>query len=137
MPFYSLCVKPLVDILADYCSKPGCMQKWYADNSSAVDKLIIVKEWWLKLIEMRPKFSYFPEPSKSILVLKDHSLLQVATQLFADTEIEITCQGQRHLGAVIGSEDFKNNYVSSKVQKWVQDVSDLTKIATGSIVSLH
>ena len=89
MPFYSLCVKSLVDILANYCSKPGSMQKWYADDSSAVGKLIIVKEWWLKLIEMRPKFSYFPESSKYILVLKD----------FADTEIEITCQGQRHLGA--------------------------------------
>ena len=66
------------------------MQKWYADDSSAVGKLIIVKEWWLKLMEMRPKFSYFPEPSKYILVLKDHSSLQVATQLFADTEIENT-----------------------------------------------
>ena len=129
MPFYSLGTRPLVDILADSCSKPSCMQNWYADDSSAVGKLRMVKEWWLKLNEMGPRFGYFPEPTKCILILKDHSLLQVATQLFADTEMEITCQGQRHLGAVIGSEDFKNEYVSSKVQKWVQDVSDLARIA--------
>ena len=46
MPLYFLCVKPLDDILADYCSNPGCMQKWYADDSSAVGKqIIVIKEW--------------------------------------------------------------------------------------------
>ena len=129
MAFYALGTKPLIDTLANYCDQVNCKQNWYADDSSAIGKLKMVKEWWLKLNVMGPKFGYFPKPSKSFLVLKDKSMLQVATNLFADTEIQITCQGQRHLGAVIGSDDFRNKYIASKVKKWVQDVVDIAKIA--------
>ena len=37
--------------------------------------------------------------------------------------------GERHLGAVIGSLEFRENYVSSKVKKWVDDVTLISKIA--------
>ena len=33
------------------------------------------------------------------------------------------------MGAVIGSSDFKKSYVSNKIQKWTDDVLELTKIA--------
>ena len=33
------------------------------------------------------------------------------------------------MGAVIGSSEFKKSYVSGKVQKWTEDVIELTKIA--------
>ena len=34
------------------------------------------------------------------------------------------------MGAALGSEEFKELYVSNKVQKWVQDVEELAKIAS-------
>ena len=61
--------------------------------------------------------------------MKSEKLLPKAKALFADTEIQITSRGQRHLGAVIGSDDSKLQYVSEKVEKWVKDIEHLAKIA--------
>ena len=33
------------------------------------------------------------------------------------------------MGAVIGSEDFKEQYVTNKVRKWIEDVEELADIA--------
>ena len=43
--------------------------------------------------------------------------------------ITITTKGQKHLGAVIGSEDYKNSYVKGMVNEWVQEIQELSKIA--------
>ena len=50
-------------------------------------------------------------------------------QLFGVEGIKITVEGQRHIGASIGSDDFKREYVSKKVENWVNDVENLTVIA--------
>ena len=43
--------------------------------------------------------------------------------------MQITVEGERHIGAVLGSTAFKTNFVTDKVEKWVQDVEELAKIA--------
>ena len=65
-----------------------------------------------------------------MLIVKDPSMAPAAAELFADTGIQITCQGERHLGAAIGSKEFKNKYVSTKVNKWVADIEELADIAS-------
>ena len=129
MQFYALGVKPLVDSLAECTNKEFCKQAWYADDSSAAGKLQEVKTWWQQLNTLGPRYGYYPKASKSILIIKDESLLPLATELFAGYNIEITCQGERHLGAVIGNERFKAQFVNNKVKKWVLDVEALAKIA--------
>ena len=44
--------------------------------------------------------------------------------------MKIICDGERHLGAAIGSKEFRERYVSTKVAKWVKDVEELSTIAT-------
>ena len=44
-------------------------------------------------------------------------------------EIEITCEGQCHFGAAIGTDNFKKQYVESKVKKWIKDVEKLSVFA--------
>ena len=129
MAFYALGVKPLIDSLAVGTDPDKCRQSWYADDSSAAGLLSEVKTWWQQLNTFGPKFGYFPKASKSILIVKDESLLRHAMDLFAGTDIEITCSGQRHLGAVIGHQDFKEDYINQKIQKWVQDVKDGAEVA--------
>ena len=85
-----------------------CKQAWYADDSSAIGKLQEVKTWWLKLNEASRKFGYFPKVSKSVLILKNELLLPEAQELFAGCNIQITYLGERHLGAVVRTEDLKN-----------------------------
>ena len=74
-------------------------------------------------------YGYFPKASKTILILKDAALLPHAKMLFAKTGMKIITDGQRHLGAVIGSNQYRKYYVTEKVEKWVQDIKELSTIA--------
>ncbi len=49
--------------------------------------------------------------------------------MFQGSGLEIVSDGRRHLGAVIGSEQFRTTYVTEKVSKWVEDITELSKIA--------
>ena len=55
--------------------------------------------------------------------------LQVASEVFHDTGINITSEGRRHLGAAIGSKSFINNYMEEKVTQWDNEVNQLATIA--------
>ena len=52
----------------------------------------------------------------------------MARSLFEKTGVKITLEGERHLGAVIGSKEFKDQYVNNKVSGWVKDVHELSAI---------
>ena len=43
--------------------------------------------------------------------------------------MNITTEGQRHLGAVIGSPDFKSSYCNAKAMKWIEELTNLNNIA--------
>jgi hypothetical protein len=63
------------------------------------------------------------------LIVKNHSDLSRAKDLFEPQKVTITCEGERHLGAVVGSEEHRCKYVKDKVDSWVKDVIDLSDIA--------
>ena len=42
----------------------------FADDFTAAEKLKSVCQWWTKLLEIGPKFGYFPEPRKLWLITK-------------------------------------------------------------------
>ena len=65
-----------------------------------------------------------------IIIIKDESLRQKAESLFESTGVTITSSGERHIGAVVGTKEFREEYVRQKVKKWVTDVEKLAKIAT-------
>lgn len=88
-----------------------------------------MRKWWDELNRMGPKYGYFPKPSKTILIVKNPALLDHAKEMFAGSGINIDVEGERHLGAVIGSEEFKEQFVNKKVEKWIKDVEQLSFIA--------
>ena len=57
--------------------------------------------------------------------------IKKAKEVFKDTEVNITVDGhgERHLGAALGTEDFKNDFVTAKVDHWVNDIKQLSEIA--------
>ena len=73
-------------------------------------------------------YGYFPEPCKTVLVVKE-SVYSKAREAFDGTGVLITTEGQKHLGAVIGSEEFRCKYVSDLVTVWVKEVETLSDIA--------
>ena len=126
MAFYALATRPLMDVLAKI---NDIIQSWYADDTAACGGLENLKTWWDKLCEIGPSYGYFPNPSKTILVVKDNFNMPMARALFEQSGVKVTLTGERHLGAVIGSKEFKEKYVKDKVSGWVKDVEELALIA--------
>ena len=129
MAMYAVGTRPLINTLQERTDASKCQQVWYADDSSAAGKLREIRKWWDVLNEYGPKYGYFPKPSKTILILKDPQYLALANDLFANTGIKFSTTGERHLGAVIGSERYREEYVSTKVKNWIQDVEQLSSLA--------
>ena len=63
------------------------------------------------------------------MVLKDPGQLELTKQLFQNSPINITIAGKRHLGAAIGTDEFKNEYMDAKVQKWCSEIEKLSEFA--------
>ena len=65
---------------------------------------------------------------KAWLIVKSQEKTSEAKAIFGD-KINITSEGKRHLGAVIGSKVFKNEYCQDITGKWINEIEKLTKIA--------
>ena len=50
-------------------------------------------------------------------------------EVFKDTAVNVTVEGQKHLGAVIGSREYLEEYVSEKVTNWVSEITKLAEFA--------
>ena len=49
--------------------------------------------------------------------------------MFANSNVNITAEGKKHLGAVIRSTDYRDEYVKSSVKHWDNQLSILSTIA--------
>ena len=127
MAMYALAVVPLIKRLR--VAVPSVGQIWFADDATAVGKLKLLHKWWQILSSLGPNFGYFSNASKTVLIVKPH-LLTIAKSIFADTGMQITDQGQRHLGAALGSREFAEGFVAKKVCSWSSEVLALAEIAT-------
>jgi hypothetical protein len=123
--FYALGITPLVDLLAEI----NCKQIWYADDAGATGVFKHLKEWWDLLNKQGPKLGYFPEPTKSWLVVKPE-LKSEAEAVFKGTGVNITIEGRKYLGSPIGTEAYMDSFVTELINEWTQELLDLTKICS-------
>ena len=100
----------------------------FADDFSAAGSIRNLMQWWKILCDLGPKFGYFPEPSKSWIIIKP-GLLEKAVSEFQGTGVKITEDGKRHLGAVIGTEDYREEYMTKKINQWSAEIEVLCRIA--------
>ena len=89
----------------------------YADDFTAGGTVTSIKKCWDTLCKLGPKFGYHPKPSKTWLIVKNE-FKEKAVKVFEGTGVKITTTGMRHLGAVIGSitykEEYMNQYLASR-----------------------
>ena len=52
-----------------------------------------------------------------------------ATNNFQGLDVQLTTAGERHLGAVISSMQFKEKYVTNQVRVWTEQLIALSNIA--------
>ena len=127
MAFYGLGTKPILDHLRELI--PDVSQVWYADDATGAGRLAPLKQWWDTIQSEGVRYGYFVKAKKSWIILKDHTKYEECEQLFASSPINITIEGKRHLGAAIGSDNFKNEYINNKVDQWVKNIVKLSEIA--------
>ena len=74
------------------------------------------------------EFGIFPNAKKCWVVVKLEKE-EAAKDLFGQVSINISTQGQKHLGAALGSRSYFEEYVSEKVDDWVGQVVKLAEFA--------
>ena len=80
------------------------------------------------VLQYDPFIGYYAKPAKSWLIVK-HEHFEYAEKVFAKSVLQITTQGQRHLGAVLGSEEYKQEYVREKIDGWIEEIIKLGEVA--------
>ena len=90
--------------------------------------ILAIKKWWDTLNALGPDFGYFPNAKKCWIISKEDKEKSVE-QVLKDTAVNVTLQGQKHLGAVKGSREYLEEYVSEKVTNCVSEVTKLAEFA--------
>ena len=124
MFFYGVSLLPLIRKLKD---PNNALQSWYADDSAAIAKLKKLEIWLKNLIEEDPAFGYFPEPSKSFLIV-DKQYAEEAHHIFDKYSITIV-EGKRFLGGFIGDGNEKDIYLKKKELECVDKIEKLSFVA--------
>ena len=107
-----------------------------ADDAGGDGKLIDLLRWYDRLVQMGERFGYHGNRGKRWLILRSTEKKDEAYQLFED-KINITTERKQHLGAAIGSNDFKNQYCKQKVNKCLQELETLCKIAQSKLYAAY
>lgn len=124
MAMYAIGILPLIHRLKGESVK----QVWYADDATAGAQLAQLRDWWDRLVEHGPDYGYYPNASKTWIVVKEDKV-DAAVAAFQGTEVNITIEGKRQLGAALGTRSFVEEYVHQKVAAWVQEIERLSSIA--------
>ena len=119
MPWYAINTVHMITSLR--ASIPQVKQVWLADDSAGGGSIESLYQWYKSLCEEGRKFGYIVNGAKSWLIVKTSELAESAKTVFGD-EVSITLEGRRHLGAVMGSKEFKDQYCQEKLisgsEKW-------------------
>ena len=85
----------------------------YADDIFGGGTIEGLRCMWDSIEKWGPEYGYFQQASKSWLIVKPQSVAK-ARKIFANTGIQITIEGKKHLGAVIGSAEYREEFVNEK-----------------------
>ena len=124
MLLYGIAILPLIRQLKN---PDISKQNWFADDSACFAALNDLVGWLKKLIELGPKYGYFPEPEKSYVIVNPDCLLK-AREIFQEFDINVV-EGSRFLGGYIGAEEEKTNWLEKKIDTWVICISILSNAA--------
>ena len=101
MPWYAINTYHMISSLRALI--PQVKQVWLADDSAGGGSIESLYQWYKSLCEEGKKLGYIVNGAKSWLIVKNSELAESAKKVFGD-DVNITLEGRRHLGAVIGSK---------------------------------
>ena len=102
----------------------------FADDLSAAGLFESINNFFDDLCRLGPDFGYFPEPTKSNLIVHPHEI-QDATVFFNIVNVrgfQITT-GSRYLGGFIGDEGSRDAWLTKKLSDWEGNILDISAAA--------
>ncbi len=106
MVMYAIVTKPINMKL----SKEHTKHVWSADDASASGDLHSVRKWLDTLNNIGLDYGYYPNASKTWLVVKDGCQIK-ANEVFGNTQVHISEGSQRYFCSAIGKQSFVDTYV--------------------------
>ena len=100
----------------------------FADNLTGVGKIHELIEWWKNVLHYGSYLGYYVNELKSWLIMKEENI-EISNETFQDYNIKITTDGDHHLGAVVGSNENKEEFVIAKASEWVKQLEVLINFA--------
>ena len=73
MAMYAVAITPFIRSFEDDEIK----QVWFADDAAAGGVLAGLRRWWDLIVEKRPVYGYYPNPTKTCLVAKEENIKMV------------------------------------------------------------
>ena len=130
MGAYALSILPLIKFLLEFINfnEMNAKKAVFADDFSVAGSLDRIKDYWDKLTAIGLKYGYFPKPKPILSDSKRKKLIE-AQNLFANSKLNITAEGKRHLAAVIGSTEYCDEYVKDLTKDWDNQLTILSTIA--------
>ena len=132
MAIYALGITPLLAWLSKKSnegnSASASKHVAFADDLNGIGTVESLKMLWSLLEGKGKKIGYYVNAKRSYLIVKEQ-YKDKAKEIFEDTSIKISTEGHRHLGSVIGSKQFSENYISSLISQWCEEITELSLIA--------
>lgn len=131
MAVYAIGIIPLLLMLVETVvgvSENNVKMVAFADDFSAAGSITYLRLWWDSLVTLGPMFGYFPNATKSCLITKE-CVYEKAKQVFSESDVHITNAGKRHLGAALGTQQYRENFINEKIQIWIKEITLLSQIA--------
>ena len=128
MVAYALLILPLIKQLKK--EMPVANSMWFADDGSVANKFKDIASFFSRLCQLGPNYGYFPEESKSILVVKESATMDATNFCInIDLSFKVT-NGCRYLGGYVGEKHLEKEWIDGKVENWVESVENLSPFAS-------
>ena len=93
---------------------------------NCASKLPHLLKWFKSLCDLEPKYGYYPEPQKTVLII-DSTIMDEAKVLY-HLGLSVV-RGHHFLGGFIGDNDSTSQFVESKIKEWTASIITLSKAA--------
>ncbi|CAB4006460.1 Hypothetical predicted protein [Paramuricea clavata] len=104
----------------------------FADELSGAGRLVQLRSRWDNIVSHGPLLGYYPRADKSWLIVKP-DLLVAAEEIFAGADVRISTDGHKYLGGYFGSEQGKNEYIRSLLERWSNQLRVLSDMRSMSL----
>ena len=113
MGIYALGLMPMLTSIISNNTR-NLIHVVFADYLTDVGKIYELIEWWKNVLHCGPWL--LRKPIK-IMVNNNEEYIEIVNETFRDYNIKMTTTGHRHLGAVIGLIENKEEFVIAKVSE--------------------